>query len=159
MEIKDSSYSDDLAAVLWRQPAQAHQVLQSAGEIAWFVYERCGFRLNWGPLKTAAMVAWYGPESKTYKLELQQKYGNQVTLRNGTRSVELEVVDEYKRVGTTKTALAGLGREINVRASAAWHKLRGLRKRLFRAPAVKQEVKRSTLRTPFLSSQLFNAGA
>ena len=37
VEIKDSSYSDDLASVLWCHPSQVYQVLQSAGEIAWFV--------------------------------------------------------------------------------------------------------------------------
>ena len=39
VEIKDSSYSDDLAAVRWCQPAHGYQVLKKAGEIAWFVYE------------------------------------------------------------------------------------------------------------------------
>ena len=99
-----------------------------------------------------------GPSQKN-KLEMESKFSNNVKLRNGAKAVELDVVDEYKRVGTTKTPLAGLGREINVRATAVWHKTRALRKRLFRAPVIKQDVKCATLRTLFLSSQLFNAGA
>ena len=82
------------------------------------------------------LVAWNGPESKVYKAELQHSYANRATFKNGTRTAQLEIVDEYKRVGTIRTDTASFGREIHVRASVVWHKLRGLRKRLFRAPWV-----------------------
>ena len=144
--------------MLWCQPSRVIEVITRAGEIAWYVYECCGFRLNWGPTKTAALVHWHGPDSRVCKAELQQKHGNRVTLRNGTREAKLEIVDEYKRVGTTRTDTDSYGREIHIRVAAAWHKLSGLRKRLFRAPGVKQQAKCETLRSLFLSSQLFNPG-
>ena len=70
----------------------------------------------------------------------------------------VDVVDEYKHVGTVKTSLAGLGPEIRTRAAGIWNKTKPLRKRLFGSDDIRRDIKCSALRVMIWSSQLFQAG-
>ena len=51
VKLKDSSYADDLAFAIWCLPHLVFAYLQTAVNIAWAVYESCGFRVNFGPTK------------------------------------------------------------------------------------------------------------
>ena len=62
--LRDVSFADDLAFIIAALAKDMAAALVKAGEIIWRVYEECGFRVNFGVAKTAAMVKWCGPDGK-----------------------------------------------------------------------------------------------
>ena len=109
--------------------------------------------------KTAAVIAWRGANSRKCRLVFELRHKNCVALEHecGARQVQFDVVDRYKHMGTTKTA--NLGNEIVIRAAGVWAKTRKLREQLFAAADITREVKCAALRSCFILSQLFQAGA
>ena len=54
--LSDVSSSDDLAFVVTAIPSRIIDVVQRAGNVAWKVYAEAGFRLDFGPNKTAVVI-------------------------------------------------------------------------------------------------------
>ena len=143
--LNDVSYADDLALVIAVKASEMLMSLKIVGEIIWRVYEECGFRINWGPQKTAATVKWVGAEGRRYRLQLEQEMKNCITLVRGTRTAPFNIVAGYKHVGTYSPINCGMGVEAKMRPNAIWHKLAPLRRKLFGSKWIRMDVKRQAL--------------
>ena len=71
-KLNDVSFADDLAFVIATQAHLLLDTLRTAALIMWQVYEECGFRLSWGPSKTAAVLKWVGADSRMWRTKVEQ---------------------------------------------------------------------------------------
>ena len=130
----------------------------AAGSIAWQVYQECGFKLNFAVNKTAVKVCWKELNARKCRLVLEQIHDNKVELQWGDRRVMLDIVQQYKHMGTLDSANGNMQPEIVQRSTIVWSKTQKLRKRLFGSHTIRPDVKRNVLKSIFLSSQIFQAG-
>ena len=158
-KLNDVSFADDLAYVIAALAEQLLASLALAACIMWRVYEECGFRLNWGPTKTAAVLKWVGPDSRLWCTKVEQELKSVLTVRRDTREAQLAIVSTYKHVGTHCPINCGLGVEVNLRAGTVWGKLKPLVRKLYRSTRIRLDIKRQALQAFFLSSQLSSLGA
>ena len=154
----DVSYADDLAFVLAAFAANMLAMIRTAGSIAWQVYHECGFKLNFAVNKTAVKICWKGFQARKCRLELEQLHDNKVQLEWSGKTVMLDVVQQYKHMGTLDSANGNMQPEIVKRSAVVWSKTSRLRKRLFGSPLIRPDVKRNVLRSILLSAQIFQAG-
>ena len=156
--IEDASYADDLVFLLVCQAADAFSSIQRAGAIVWQTYLECGFRVNFGPKKTAVLVRWRGSSARVKKAEMEHRHQNMVPIEAFGMKANLDVVERYKHVGTTEDASGSYGGEVVARSQGAWSKIKPLKNKLFGSDYIRLDIKQSLVRILFLSSQVYNAG-
>ena len=157
-KILDTSYADDLAHVIGVAAGTVPIAIADVGRILWEVFTAGGFRLNWGPKKTACMVKWCGKDAAHCRALLEQEYDNKIKVMAGENVVDFCVVRDYKHMGTITCDTGSFGPEIKIRTCAVGRIARPLRVKVFQNPLISNVAKLNLMQSLLTCRQTFHAG-
>ena len=157
-QLVDASYADDMAHVFGCSADQAVDSIRLAGHILWEVFTAAGFRVNWGPQKTACLVRWRGKNAAHSRALLEQELQCKVSIMCGGSEIFMHCVRAYKHMGSVTTDTEIILPEIRLRTISTANRARGLRKKVFQNPLVSKEAKVNVLQALLITRNTYHVG-
>ena len=157
VELPDVAYADDVAPVLSADAAYVQATIIAAGTVAWQVYTLAGFRINFGPQKTAAKVRWAGPHRINAR-RLVEQHNSQVRLELAGKVQFMDIIQTYKHLGVRTSFTGNMMKEIVTRSAIVSTTARPLRQKLFRNPAISHAAKKNALELMLMSRKAYHTG-
>ncbi|CAE7333752.1 unnamed protein product [Symbiodinium sp. KB8] len=162
LEIDEVIWADDVAIP---RIAEADRVALALGHEASFLtdaLQEFGFKVAYGPHKTAGLLSLRGPHSRRAKQAIFGRTGlkgSVPVLLEDLPSVHLPLVETYRHLGSQQAVSGGLRQEIQFRASQARVAFGEARRKVFRNPAITIVKKAYILRSTVLPKHLFGSGS
>ncbi|CAE7876527.1 unnamed protein product [Symbiodinium microadriaticum] len=163
LELGDLVWADDVATMrVCRSPYNlAPGLAVSAGSLC----DSCagfGFRLSFGPNKTASIVQPGGAGSRKAAQTLFGPNGHKGSikaLREHAQPISVPLVSCYRHLGVMQAPRGALVSEIKFRTAQAWAKFAEGRRKVFKATGVSVKRKAFILRSSVLPKLLYGSGS
>ena len=129
------------------------------GEVLHNALGTLGLRLNYGPGKTAALVAFTGKGSRKAKAKLLQDGSAQPYIKANTNDGErqIPIAKSYKHLGVRNVATSAMGPELRVRAGCGFTAVRGI-KSFLTSSSFKLKTNTAVIKTYVASVVYYAAG-
>ena len=163
LTIDDLVWADDVATM--RMCAASYNLAPglaiSSGSLC-DAFASFGFRLSFGPNKTAALLQPCGEGSRKTARTLfgpQGLNGVVQALREHDKPIRVPLVSTYRHLGVLHAPRGALTAELQHRASQAWAKFTEGRRRVFKNTRISIRRKAAILRSSVLAKLLYGAGS
>ena len=161
IELGDVVWADDVATMrVCDNPRKlAASLALSSGSLC----DACanfGFRLSFGPNKTAAIMQPSGPGTRAAARELFGPDGHKgavQALREDSPPIRVPLVGSYRHLGSLQTPKGALTQELRYRAAQAWAKFSEGRRKVYKAKGISVRRKAFLLRSSVLPKLLYGA--
>ena len=163
IELGDVVWADDVATMrVCDKPRKlAASLALSSGSLC----DACanfGFRLSFGPNKTAAIMQPSGPGTRAAARELFGPDGHKgavQALREDSPPIRVPLVGSYRHLGSLQTPKGALTQELRYRAAQAWAKFSEGRRKVYKAKGISVRRKAFLLRSSVLPKLSYGAGS
>ena len=139
--VRDPSYCDDVAYILFCSPDAVCETIQCAFRIIWREFTLARLFLNFATVKSAAMVEWHGHKADVYRREVAMNRNNRLPVTNGVSHGFLDIVASYKHIGSVSNCKGQIAPDVARRCGIAFSDFRVFRRKIFANPDITTAAK------------------